>query len=126
MPTTVSLDYLAVGVFINQTLQFIPTAEGRFLPNNTAIVPPSGARGLGSYEYQLSDHLGNLRSACQCNDSTGTVKLTQENHYDPWGVNLADIELVSEKTSDWWQFSGKEKDFLACSCGWCPHQSTQA
>jgi RHS repeat-associated protein len=116
-----------VGVFINQTLQFIPTAEGRFLPNNTAtttqqtlavnggVIANSLAPRLltGSYEYQLSDHLGNLRVACQCNATTGETVLTQENHYDPWGVNLSDIELVSEKTSDWWQFSGKEKDFLA-------------
>jgi RHS repeat-associated protein len=115
-----------VGVFINQTLQFIPTAEGRFLPNNTAtttqqtlavnggVIANSLAPRLltGSYEYQLSDHLGNLRVACQCSATTGETVLTQENHYDPWGVNLSDIELVSEKTSDWWQFNAQsEKNF---------------
>ncbi len=77
------------------------------------------------YEYQLTDHLDNLRTACRCGeklDSLGNVvallpsdnlrNLVQQNAYDPWGLNLPDLER-SAVLPDWWQFSMKERDYRA-------------
>jgi RHS repeat-associated protein len=79
--------------------------------------------------------LGNLRTACRCGVKYANVggqltvqntapnedprTLIQENHYDPWGLNLADIEtypphnLANSPYRDWQQFSGKERDQVA-------------
>ena len=116
------IDYTATAVYTDQTLTFVPTPEGRALPPNTAL---GGTKFR--YEYQLTDHLGNLRTACRCGeklDANGTVvallpeddirNLVQENHYDPWGLNLPDIEKAAA-LPDWWQFSMKERDFMAYS-----------
>ena len=114
------IDYAAAGVFTDQTLTFIPTAEGRAMPPIAAL---SGT--AFRYEYQLTDHLDNLRTACRCGeklDSLGNVvallpsdnlrNLVQENAYDPWGLNLPDLER-SAVLPDWWQFSMKERDYRA-------------
>ncbi|MPR31927.1 DUF6443 domain-containing protein [Salmonirosea aquatica] len=114
------IDYLAAGVYAEEALAFIPTAEGRALPPNTAL----GGTAF-RYEYQLTDHLDNLRTACRCGeklDSQGNVvallpgddlrNLVQENAYDPWGLNLPDLER-SAVLPDWWQFSMKERDYRA-------------
>ncbi len=114
------IDYTAAGVFTDNSLTFIPTAEGRALPPIAAL---SGT--AFRYEYQLTDHLDNLRTACRCGeklDSLGNVvallpsnnlrNLVQENAYDPWGLNLPDVER-SAVLPDWWQFSMKERDYRA-------------
>ena len=114
------IDYAAAGVFTDQILTFIPTAEGRALP------PIAALSGMAfRYEYQLTDHLDNLRTACRCGeklDSLGNAvallpsdnlrNLVQENAYDPWGLNLPDLER-SAVLPDWWQFSTKERDYRA-------------
>ncbi len=114
------IDYTAAGVFTDNNLTFIPTAEGRALP------PIASLSGTAfRYEYQLTDHLDNLRTACRCGeklDSLGNVvallpsdnlrNLVQENAYDPWGLNLPDLER-SAVLPDWWQFSMKERDYRA-------------
>jgi YD repeat-containing protein len=41
-------DYLSAGVWRNDTLEFVPTAEGRF-------VPKQGSLSTGCYEYSLKD-----------------------------------------------------------------------
>ena len=121
----VKLDYLAAGVYRDDTLTFIPTAEGRYIPPSPQA--PGRIRFVGSYEYQQTDHLGNLRTACQCgiklDVATSTlvpvlltenpITLVQENHYDPWGVNLADIETTTALGFDWWQYNAQsEKSYL--------------
>ncbi|QIP15950.1 hypothetical protein G8759_26610 [Spirosoma aureum] len=114
------IDYSSGVVYTDQAISFIPTAEGRALPPVTDTVSVEYR-----YEYQQTDHLGNLRSACHCGekfDETGKLVPTkgiedqrtvvQENHYDPWGLNLADIETQPSSGLDWWQFNrGSEKAF---------------
>ncbi len=82
----VKTDYIGGMVYKNNILEFIATAEGRAIPDAATF----------RYEYQISDHLGNLRSTYYKNKTApvGTEQLTllQENHYDPWGLNLTDIE----------------------------------
>ena len=50
-------NYLAGMVYRNDTLQFMPTQEGR------ALYQPTSLTAKWAYEYQYKDHLGNLRLA---------------------------------------------------------------
>jgi RHS repeat-associated protein len=122
-------DYVAGLVYRNDSLEFIPTAEGRILPPGRAINPqlngstaaPAGvANTFYRYEYQINDHLGNLRVACRCGEKAGAAKpgdaygpiVVQENHYDPWGLGLplnADAEKVGGSPEDRFTFQGQEK-----------------
>ncbi len=94
--------------------------EGRALPPIASL-----SRTAFRYEYQLTEHLDNLRTACRCGeklDSLGNTvallpsdnlrNLVQENAYDPWGLNLPDLER-SAVLPDWWQFNTKERDYRA-------------
>jgi RHS repeat-associated protein len=113
-----TLDYVAGLLYTDNALSHVPTGEGRALPP----LPQLGSEWR--YEYQQSDHLGNLRSACRCgeqvNASTGAVEplvgaeprvLVQSGHYDPWGLNLSDLETKTGKGVDLWQFTGQERDY---------------
>lgn len=102
----VKTDYIGGLVYKNSAIEFIGTAEGRAIPDGATF----------RYEYQTSDHLGNLRSTYYKNKTApvGTEPLTllQENHYDPWGINLTDIETVYVN-SDRFQYNGlSEKAIL--------------
>jgi RHS repeat-associated protein len=56
----ITSDYVGGMLYVNNVLQFIPTAEGRWLP---AEVLPQSAAAQGAYEYHYTDHLGSLRMA---------------------------------------------------------------
>ena len=61
----------------------------------------------GEYEYNIKDHLGNLRVAFR--DSSGVAKITQKQDYDPWGSELQGLSYLKNtwKQSDF-KYSGKE------------------
>lgn len=121
-------DYVAGLVYVNDSLEFIPTAEGRLLPPQRAINPelngsvaaPAGITNtFYRYEYQINDHLGNLRVACRCGEKSGATGpgdayppiVVQENHYDPWGLGLplnANAEKVGGSPADRFKFIGRE------------------
>lgn len=120
-------DYIAGLVYDNNSLEFIPTAEGRALPPAKAVNPeplPGATTALSNafyrYEYQLKDHLGNLRAACRCaeianptspKDSYAPIAV-QENHYDAWGLALPLTEQSANLVGSpehRWQYNGKEK-----------------
>ena len=82
-------DYIGNAVYVNDTLEFIGTAEGRYTKKG--------------YEYYLKDHLGNLRTSFTCEN--GTLKVNQENHYDPWGLNLP----IGVEGKDRFTYNSKEK-----------------
>jgi RHS repeat-associated protein len=73
-------DYFSMGVWKNDTLEFIPTPEGRITkdPSTKAF----------KYEYILKDHLGNARLSCACQTKLNQTPILQENHYDAWGLGL--------------------------------------
>jgi len=63
-------DYVAGLVYVNDSLEFFPSAEGRILPPQRAINPqlnnntaaPAGVKNaFYRYKYQIEDHFGNLR-----------------------------------------------------------------
>ena len=61
----------------------------------------------GVYEYNITDHLGNLRVAFK--DSSGIAKITQVNHVGTWGETLPTLSyLKSTWKIDNFKFTGKE------------------
>lgn len=59
------------------------------------------------YEYNITDHLGNLRVSFR--DSSGVAKITQRQDYDPYGSQLQGINyLKSAWKKDEFKYNGKE------------------
>jgi RHS repeat-associated protein len=128
-----TIEYVNGLGFKGGTLEFIPTVEGRALTakyvwsNGTsstavALTPPVAPANQYRYEYQLKDHLGDLRVSCRCGDPKRNAAgdmiagleptmAVQENHYDPWGVGFADAtsSQIPVKNTDRFQYNGQEK-----------------
>ncbi|MFN8353182.1 MAG: RHS repeat-associated core domain-containing protein [Spirosomataceae bacterium] len=120
-------DYVGSLVYENNVLAFIGTTEGRVLPPDKAVNPKPlplttvlQKNTFYRYEYQLKDHLGNLRLACRCAEKafktspadTYPLIAVQENHYDAWGLSLPLVETtdkLSGSPEHRWQYNGKEK-----------------
>lgn len=124
-----NIDYKGSHTYVNGILEHIETAEGRALPALTVstAVPSTSLLTQGfRYEYIQTDYFGNPRTACRCGEKTdedGNIiptlvnedarTLVQENHFDPWGLNLAEIEGKTIKQQNWWQFnSDTEKGYM--------------
>ncbi|MBC8110622.1 MAG: hypothetical protein H7Y04_06135, partial [Verrucomicrobia bacterium] len=74
--------YIGGMVYEEAALQFIPTAEGRALPQST---------GGFAYEYHYKDHLGNLRVAFREGNTTtytATMEATQAGNEDLQWANV--------------------------------------
>ncbi len=78
--------------WIDQLTQF-PMSEGRVVYNNDAF----------SYEYQLKDHLGNIRTSFTC--ETGAPVLTEENYYYPFGLSFP---IKNAAITNQYLYNGKE------------------
>lgn len=120
-------DYAGGLVYEGGKLEFIPTAEGRILPPGRAINPASGTSVIANryyrYEYQLKDHLGNLRVACRCPEvstavtgsqlpgpgDTYPLMVVQEEQYDPWGLSLTGLSSQTMLTANRFKFIGREE-----------------
>ncbi|WP_254070992.1 DUF6443 domain-containing protein [Pedobacter sp. L105] len=78
-------DYIDGIVYNNNAIQFIQTEEGRAIPNGSSY----------HYEYNLQDHLGNVRVSFDKNPSSGVAREIQEDEYysfglkNPGGYNLS-------------------------------------
>jgi len=70
-------DYVDGYVYENQVLQYHPMAEGRVRVN---------ADLSRTYEYFLTDHLGNVRVSFEA--VNGVAQVVQENHYYPYGLQM--------------------------------------
>ncbi|WEA00844.1 DUF6443 domain-containing protein [Mucilaginibacter sp. SJ] len=80
----------------NGTIQFIQTEEGRAVPNGTTW----------SYEYNLTDHLGNVRLSFDKNPSTGAARRIQEDEYYSFGLrNTGGYDLSNNNR---YLYNGKE------------------
>ena len=86
-------DYVGNLIYKNRILYQIAHDEGRIIN--------------GEYEYNIKDHLGNLRVAFR--DSLGIAKISQSEAYGIWGESLPSLSYL--KTSwkkDEFRFTGKE------------------
>ena len=86
-------DYSGNTIYKNNQLYQISHDEGRIIN--------------GEYEYDIKDHLGNLRVAFR--DSLGVAKITQANSYGAWGEELPTLTYNKAiwKTDNF-KFTGKE------------------
>ncbi len=86
-------DYLGNIIKKNNVLYQISHDEGRIID--------------GEYEYNINDHLGNLRVSFR--DSLGVAKISQKQDYDPYGAELQKISYLKNtwKQSNF-KYSGKE------------------
>ncbi|QKJ30359.1 RHS repeat-associated core domain-containing protein [Mucilaginibacter mali] len=87
-------EYIDGIVYHNGSVAFISTEEGRAVPNGG---------GNYTYQYNLKDHLGNVRSTFYNNSGTATV--LQEDEYYSFGLRHG---LYDASTNNRYLYNGKE------------------
>lgn len=86
-------DYSGNKIYKNNALYQIGHDEGRIIASE--------------YEYNIKDHLGNLRVAFR--DSLGIAKITQSYSYGIWGEDLPTLSYIKPSWKvDNFKFTGKE------------------
>jgi len=87
-------DFVGNTIYKNGTLYQISHDEGRLVN--------------GNYEYDIKDHLGNLRVSFR--DSSGIAKIVTKLDYDPWGLTLKGLDYSNPNfTKNNFQYGSKEK-----------------
>ncbi|HEY4538773.1 MAG TPA: RHS repeat-associated core domain-containing protein, partial [Faecalibacter sp.] len=76
-------DYLGGFQYVNNNLQFFPTAEGYV--NVVTCTMCINSRTY-SYVYNYTDHLGNVRASYAWDDIENKLKIIDESHYYPFGL----------------------------------------
>ncbi|MFA9391538.1 MAG: N-acetylmuramoyl-L-alanine amidase [Prolixibacteraceae bacterium] len=98
----VTTDYMGPLVFTTENstmkLDYIITPEGRAVNTGTTANP------VWEWEYNLTDHLGNVRVVLK-GDNPNTAMVVQENHYYPFGMLMADIGAIGDNP---YLYNGKE------------------
>ena len=88
----ITTDYVGNKIYENGNLYQIGHDEGRIVN--------------GIYEYNITDHLGNLRIAFK--DSSGIAKITQAQDFDPWGLENWTSKYVNTMKDNRFRMNGKE------------------
>jgi len=89
-------DYIKGIVYQNGALSFIQTEEGRAVPNG----------GRFAYEYDLKDHLGDVRITFQKGNSLTNPQLIQEDQYYAFGLRDT---IYSFGSNNRYLYNGKEQ-----------------
>lgn|GEM_PF-3508430 len=84
-----TIDYVNGFVYQDDQLDFIIGDEGRMLYNGGKLI----------YEYQIKDHLGNVRICFADYANNGTITVTQERSYYPFGLTMKGLEYDSLRLS---------------------------
>jgi RHS repeat-associated protein len=83
---------------------------GNIIKKNSALYQISHDEGRiidGEYEFNIKDHLGNLRVAFR--DSLGIAKISQHYAYGVWGEDLPTLSYTKQAwKADNFRFTGKE------------------
>ncbi len=85
-------DYISNLIFENNVLYQIGHDEGRIVN--------------GNYEYNITDHLGNLRVAFK--DSAGIAKITQAQDFEPFGLENWTSKYINNSKISNFKFNAKE------------------
>jgi RHS repeat-associated protein len=90
-------DYEEDDIYVNDDLYQTVNDEGRIVN--------------GNYEYNITDHLGNLRISFR--DSSGIAVPVQSLFYDSWGLSMKGMQ-ISRNSSNFnkYQYNSKEIDLL--------------
>lgn len=74
-----STEYLGGFQYLDNVLQFFPTAEGYV----------NAAGGSYNYVFNYTDHLGNVRLSYSKDPLNGQLKILEQSHYYPYGMKHA-------------------------------------
>ena len=112
-----TLDYSTVYLYRNGEMLYFAHEEGRCL--RTATQQTGGVKPVLEpvfrYEYNLKDHLGNVRISFT-DDGTGLALVLQEQHYEAYGMELGGLSYYNGETNRY-TYSGKEK-IAEYNLGW--------
>jgi RHS repeat-associated protein len=89
-------EYSGAFVYENAQLSYINIPDGRYVV------------ATGKYEYNLTDHLGNVH-ATFTKSATGTAELIQEDHYYPFGLQMSGQHFENTTFLNKYLYNGKEK-----------------
>ncbi|MCB0846256.1 MAG: hypothetical protein KDE26_23555, partial [Bacteroidetes bacterium] len=96
-------DYVGGFHYEHDVLQFFAHEEGRVVNDGTGIL---------MYQYNLTDHLGNVRLTYEDTDSSGTIttatEVVQANDPYPFGMNMAGLTYPVGVPKNSYLYNGKE------------------
>uniref|UniRef100_UPI003566E705 RHS repeat domain-containing protein n=1 Tax=Mariniphaga sediminis TaxID=1628158 RepID=UPI003566E705 len=97
-----------VGMFVHEysgsnekTLKYIMTPEGRILNTGTNSSP------VWKWEYNLTDHLGNVRVVLTPGATAGYSTVLQETAFYPYGMRITSLSSTSGTDNDY-LYNGKQ------------------
>jgi RHS repeat-associated protein len=100
---TTTTDYIGGFHYEEDTLQFFAHEEGRVVRDGSGIL---------MYQYNLADHLGNVRLTYEDADSSGTIavstEVAQSNDPYPFGMNMAGLTYPVGSPKNSYLYNGKE------------------
>jgi RHS repeat-associated protein len=98
---THTTDYSGAFVYKDNWLAYILTPEGRIVIPQPTGSPSGKALTAASYyyEYQLKDHLGNVRVTFTDKDKNGVPEVQSENHYYPFGMPIGALSYTNNVTT---------------------------
>ena len=107
----INYEYDAQGTKLKKTLSTgkVTDYEEDDIYENNVLYQTSHDEGRvvnGIYEYNITDHLGNLRVAFK--DSVGIAKITQVNAYGAFGDDLPTLKYINSLKINKFNFNGKE------------------
>jgi RHS repeat-associated protein len=109
----IKYEYDANGVKLKKTLSTgkVTEYEEDDIYENEVLYQTAHDEGRvvdGIYEYDIKDHLGNLRVSFK--DSLGIAKITQVNAYGAWGDDLPTLKYINSLKKNNFTYSTYEKE----------------
>jgi RHS repeat-associated protein len=90
-----------------QQVKYIAMPEGRIVNNGTDAAPDF------SLEYNLKDHLGNVRAVIEPTSTPGYANVLQQTHYFPFGMLERSVNpALAGRMSEICTTSGTDNDYL--------------
>lgn len=93
-------DYIGGAIFENNVIVKIETTQGRLAYNGSTYVN----------EYDIRDHLGNVRVSFTKDVTTGTAKIIQEDHYYAFGGKMGGTYSLIPSSQNRMLYNGQEKE----------------
>jgi len=92
-------EYSGAFVYEDNKLSYINIPGGRIVNNQSSI---------NDYQYNLTDHLGNVRVTFTKNETTGDAEIIQEDHYYPFGMRMNGQHYTNTELLNKFLYNGKE------------------